>query len=100
MTTLFNSSLVIAHCYGLNIGANTYCGLFDRRIVVDSSVGLLRNLILRLAIGLLCYGMLSTYDFTVPALHAVQAEEIQWFDVTTAGAFTSLCGGSFKGHGC
>ena len=52
-------------------------------------------------IGVLFYGTLATYGFTVSALLAVQAEEIQWFDFTATGALASFCRGGFKGHaGC
>nr|WP_137006789.1 hypothetical protein [Synechococcus sp. UW106] len=56
--------------------------------------------ILGCTIGLLFQGLSATYRFTVSALFAVQAKEIQDFDVTAACALTTLCRGSFKGHGC
>tara|TARA_B100001778_G_scaffold268878_1_gene230367 strand:- start:106 stop:375 length:270 start_codon:yes stop_codon:yes gene_type:complete len=72
--------------------ANTRFWLSHLIVVEDSSLGC--------SIGLLLQGMSATFRFTVPALFAVQAKEIQDFDVTAACALTSLCRGSFKGHGC
>jgi len=43
--------------------------------------------------------MLAAYGFTASALLAVQAEEIEWLDLTATDALASFCRGSFKGHG-
>ena len=49
-------------------------------------------------IGILFRSTLALYSFTASALFAVQAEEIEWFDLTATGALASFCRGSFKGH--